>query len=282
MSGARAARPSNSQDNDYASREDTQSASLIGYEPNMAWSLALRREEYHQEALWRLLEGLLRTIQCDVDAAGGLKLKEGFDSIIRGTNAGEDAQERTWRTMARGQLQTMVRASPSGQRSFRLLKTLQASGAGESGSRDISCPDADSEVPDPWRKMASTRRQTMVRTSHSDEPFALLRGIQEIGEAASGRGDIRCTDADFDDSAWRGPNIGPANGLMEPAPSGQTMGLTGPEPSSQTVSGLGVQGFGQNPRSPTAETVGNLGKLGKTPGAQAYDDKKKICHARLA
>ena len=106
MSGARAARPSNSRDNDYDSREDTQSASLIGYEPNMAWSLALRREEYHQEALWRLLEGLLRTIQCDVDAAGGLKLQKGFDSIIRGTNAGEDAQERTWRTMARGQLQT--------------------------------------------------------------------------------------------------------------------------------------------------------------------------------
>ena len=69
MSGARAAQPSNSRDNDYTSREDTQSASAIGYEPNMAWSLALRRED-HQEA-WRLLEGLLATIQCDVDAAGG-------------------------------------------------------------------------------------------------------------------------------------------------------------------------------------------------------------------
>ena len=57
------------------------------------------------------------------------------------------------------------------------------------------------------------------------------------------------------------PQYGTVPGLMEPTLFGRSTGHAGPVFQSQSATGLRVQGFGQNPRSPTAETEGMTRKL---------------------
>ena len=164
---------------------------------------------------------------------------------------------------------------------FKFLRTTQASKAAERSSGDICCRGY-AEDPDPWKEMARRQLLMMVSATSRIQFSTLLRGIQETEDAERSRGDIRRLDASFGDIAWRDPDSGSAHGYMEPVPSCQTMGHTGPEPLSQTVSGQGVQGFGQNPRSPSVEIVENKGNTGK-PGikpplarnlSETYDTKE--------